>query len=171
MDPGHVLPAGSNGSTDARAERREHLRQCSTVPPEHYSCPEQYEAQPECLGAACSRLPVVTQLGQKVVSGRRILGQHLVAAVAVISDGTARYEDSRSCAGGCEGPNEFAGEIHPAFAQDPPPRFRPPTAQDRFARQVYYRIALFEVDGQCGHTAARLHDLDFCAQSTAGASV
>src|SRR5687767_2506077 len=111
-DPAHPLFPVAEASTDAHTKRRQHLRQCAAVFGENYAEPRQYGADSLLRCGRRRFFPLLTNVGQKVVTGCAGFSQQLIATVAIVAncrstqENRGRVAQCRQCfaqqAGACD---------------------------------------------------------------------
>jgi hypothetical protein len=141
MDPRHELASRANRTTDAQFEQREHLRKRTSRSPEDDPGSKAHHPNAVRLSAASRLLPLPAQIRQKVTSGRRLLRQQFVTAVAVDPNGAPGHEDARPRIRSGDRTDEKVRHADTARLEHRPAPCRPTSAHQRLAGEVHDGIA------------------------------
>ena len=99
---------------------------------------------PASVAGRVSRFPRDADLGEEVVAGRALLGEDLVAAVAVVPDRRRRHEHLRLALPARDRAREHRGAAHAAVADALLLLVGPALLADALAREVHDRVDTFE---------------------------
>ena len=120
-DPTHILFAAADDTPDTHLERNKHLCQCSAFRAEDDTETQKHHPNSGIFWRGDGRLPRTGEVRKKAATRRTILGENLVAAVAVIADCGRRNK-------------HFGWGVHP----------RQPLAQHAGATSTTLKNPLFE---------------------------
>jgi hypothetical protein len=138
--PAHPLPPIADLSTDAKLERREHLLQRPAVGAQDHANPQVHHPHARIARGLAGRLPITTNLPQKVARRRRGFTKRLVTPIAVVSN--RRRTNKRLRLSG-KPRDRLADEPRPvdtAVANPPLERFAPAAPGNVLAREMHDRI-------------------------------
>src|ERR1041385_1169361 len=85
-DPADVLVAAADVAAEAEPERRQHLRERAAGRGEDDAESQVHDANARARRRAGRRFPLARHVREKVLARRAVLGEHLVAAVAIVPD-------------------------------------------------------------------------------------
>ena len=134
-DPRPPLPTITEAAAKAQSSQGKHPSQCATVGCTDDAGSGQHQAGVGRGNRRCRRLPAFTNFGQEAGPRRRILGEFLVAAVAIEADCRGRHYDGRwaTKTGQCSG--QYFSSLYAAVKNPPLLGCRPP-AIDSLTSQV-----------------------------------
>src|SRR5271166_2908197 len=93
-DPAPVLLAAANASPKPQPERQKHRRQRAAIPSQHDADSQVHHSYACIARRIRGGFPLQADVSQIASAGRTLLSQHLVAAIAVITD--CRSADKRT---------------------------------------------------------------------------
>ena len=139
LDPAPPLLARADASADTELEREQHPLERSTSFREHGGLAEADHADPGRSRGVGGCLPGPNDIGEEARSLRRLLGEDLVAAVAVEADGRCTHHHRGSRVESSRGPGEQVGRLDARFQDLALVRLGPPLP-DVHAAQVHDRV-------------------------------
>src|SRR5690606_4041214 len=86
-------PPRADAAAEAQLEGEELAAEGTLLRVEHDAGARVHRADAPCRGEPRARLPAHAEVGEEVAAGVAVLGEHLVAAVAVVADGRRADED------------------------------------------------------------------------------
>ena len=145
-DPAHVLPSVSDAAAEPELERQQQPRKHSAVLRQHDSGTNARDADAGVSRRLGGVFPRATGVREEAVARRTLLGEHFVAAVAVVPDGRRRHEHRRLLRELRERPRQQRGALRAALEHDALALGGPALIADARAGEVHDRIDALEAD-------------------------
>jgi hypothetical protein len=142
MDPGKPLPPAAQGSAGKEAEGEHHQAERRGATTEDEGGAYQHHPHPKRLRLARRGLPLLAHASQKRPARRALLGDRLIAALAVVIDARGADEDPRPLSSRrlLKGLDDRPGGLEPAVEDLGHPAFGPATRADARADKVHHAV-------------------------------